>query len=288
MIGFVGLGRMGGGMARQLLARSGPVIAYDPDPEAAARFAAAGGSLAPSPRAVADEADIIFASLPTIAISEAVALGPEGIAHGRKARIYIETSTIGSGLVRQIAEKLREKSGIALLDAPVSGGPKGAEDGTLTTIVAGSRSVFDEAEPFLAKIASHIVFAGETEGLGQVYKIVNNYIVMSSLAATCEAIATGVRCGADEATLIEVLNHSTGKNFATDFYFPSVIQPRLKVPSLAMSAKDVSLFVEMARSAGLKSAGGEAILAEWLPAASGDRNIVDWYSAMLEAPPEGD
>lgn len=281
-IGFIGLGRMGGGMARQLLAKGHAVICFDPDPSAVAAVTAAGGNAVASPRAVADQAEIVFACLPTIAICDDVALGPDGIVHGGAVRVYVETSTVGPAEAKRIADALFAARGIRLLDAPISGGPKGAEDGTLTTIVAGDRTAFDKASPFFEAVATHVVYAGKEPGLGQVYKIANNYIVMSSMAAVCEAIAVAVKSGADEAMLLDVLNHSTGRNFVTSYYFPTVIQPRAKISSLKMASKDVRLFAELAGKLGMESAGAEAVLASWEPAAAKGRSMVDWYQEMLD------
>jgi 3-hydroxyisobutyrate dehydrogenase len=281
LLGFVGLGRMGGGMARRLIAKGHPVIGFDPSASAQAAFAAAGGQSADSPRAVADHAKIIFASLPSVAISAEVALGPEGVRHGRALRIYIETSTIGPTEMRRIADALKKERGIHLLDAPVSGGPKGADEGTLTTVVAGPREAFQEAQRYLEDMAAYIVYAGETPGLGQIYKIVNNYIVMSAMATTCEAIAVGVQSGADEAMLLDVINHSTGRNYASSLYFPAVIRPRAKVPSLRMAAKDVRLFCDLASQIGRTAICGGSILESWDPVAENGASMVDWYRSML-------
>jgi 3-hydroxyisobutyrate dehydrogenase-like beta-hydroxyacid dehydrogenase len=272
---------MGGGMARRLVAKGHRVIGFDPSASAQDAFAAAGGQLADSPRAVADHAKIIFASLPSVAISAEVALGPEGVRHGRALRIYIETSTIGPTEVSRIADALEKEHGIQLLDAPVSGGPKGADEGTLTTVVAGPRDAFEEVRRYLEDMAAHIVYAGETPGLGQIYKIVNNYIVMSAMATTCEAIAVGVRCGADEAMLLDVINHSTGRNYASSFYFPAVVRPRAKIPSLRMAAKDVRLFCDLASQIGRTAICGGSILESWDPIAENGASMVDWYRSML-------
>ncbi|MDB5582979.1 MAG: 3-hydroxyisobutyrate dehydrogenase [Bradyrhizobium sp.] len=280
-IGFIGLGRMGGGMARRMLAHGRSVIGFDTNEETMAAFAGAGGRVAASIREVADQAEIVFASLPTIAVSRDVALGAGGIVGGAAVKIYVETSTIGPGEARRLAQEMGAASDIIFVDAPVSGGPKGAEDGSLTTVVAGPKSAFDAVAPYWRDMAAHIVHAGEAPGLGQLYKVINNYIVMNSLAATCEAIAVGVRAGADEASLVDLINHATGRNFATNVYFPSVILPRAKVPSLRMAAKDVRLFAELADEVGHSSSGARGILVDWEAAADDNLNMVDWYEGML-------
>jgi 3-hydroxyisobutyrate dehydrogenase-like beta-hydroxyacid dehydrogenase len=276
---------MGSGMARQLLAKGCGVIGYDPEEQALSSFVEAGGKRAESVREVADHATIVFASLPTIVICNEVALGEDGVIAGSAVKIYVETSTIGPKEAKRLAEEMHKIGNIVFLDAPVSGGIDGADKGTLTTIVGGERAAFDLVNPFLQKIATHIVYAGETPGLGQLYKVINNYIVMNSLAITCEAVAIGVQAGGDEALLIDVVNHSTGRNFATSVYFPTVILPRVSVPSLRMAAKDVRLFVELAEKYGQPSACGTSVLERWEAAAEGGLNMVQWYEAMLQGEP---
>ena len=281
-VGFIGLGRMGGGMARRLVANEHQVIGFDPDGAALKRFTDAGGHAADSVLDVANQAGIVFASLPTLAVCEAVALGEAGIVEGKAVKIYVETSTVGQDQAGLLADALRTAKGIDYIDAPVSGGPRGAEEGSLTTVVAGARPAFEAMEPLMRCMATHIVFAGERPGLGQLYKVINNYIVMSSMALTCEAVAMGVRAGAREDLLVDVINHATGRNFTSSVKFPTDILPRAKVGSLHMAMKDVRLYAQLAEEHGHVSEGARLVLEQWEAAASKGLNVVQWYESLLQ------
>ncbi|MFC7689476.1 NAD(P)-dependent oxidoreductase [Paeniroseomonas aquatica] len=137
-IGFIGLGQMGAPMAERLLAEDVTLHVHDPRPEAMAPFVARGAIACASPRAVADAAAVIFACLPNGKVSQAVASGAEGIIGGGAVRLYAEMSTIGKSTVAGIAATLAER-GIAMVDAPISGGPAGARNGTLAMLAAGAR-----------------------------------------------------------------------------------------------------------------------------------------------------
>lgn len=287
-VGFIGLGRMGLGMARRLVASGHAVLAFDADAAALSAFGASGGHTAASVREVADRARIVFACLPTLDICANVALGKGGVVEGSTIEIYVETSTIGQAVAARIAAGLREARGIRMLDSPISGGQQGAADGTLTTVSAGDQSAFDEVQPLWRCMASHVVYAGAEPGLGQLYKVINNYIVMSAMAATCEAIAVGVRAGADEAKLVDVINYATGRNFATSVYFPSVVLPRKSVSSLHMAMKDVRLFADAAAGVGNSSEGACVVLKHWQAAADDGLSMVQWYERMLKGNASGD
>ncbi len=284
MIGFIGLGRMGGGMARRLVANGLSVIGFDTSRDVLTAFEAAGGTAAGSVRDVADKAEVVFASLPTLAASDAVVLGDGGVAEGKRIKIYVETSTIGKQAAERLSRALKDAGDICFLDSPVSGGPKGANEGTLTTVTAGPKWAFDEVQPYWRHMADNVVYVGDRPGLGQIFKVVNNYIVMSSLAATCEAVAMGVRAGADEATLVGVLNHATGRNFATSVYFPSMILPRAQTSQITMALKDVRLFADQAAELGLSSDCADSLVSMWQEADSRGLSLVEWYQSLL--PPE--
>lgn len=267
-------------MARRLLNAGYQVVGFDTDEAAIQSFVDAGGGIVQSCQKLADQAEIIFASLPTIQASRAVTLEDASIGCGKAVRIFVETSTVGPSQARVIAEALNAR-GIAYLDAPVSGGTDGAKNGTLTTIIGGDRTLFEEIEPIFRAMATHIFYCGPRPGDGQLFKVVNNFIVMNSLAVVCQAIAAGVRAGADEGQLLEVINHSTGRNFATTTFFPNVVLPRSSSPPLEMAIKDVELFVELAREQGLNSDCAELVLQQWNAASTNGLNALQWYESLL-------
>jgi 3-hydroxyisobutyrate dehydrogenase-like beta-hydroxyacid dehydrogenase len=247
-IGFIGTGSMGGPMVLHLLAAGHPVIACDKRAEALATLRDAGAEIAPSVRAVADAAEIVFACLPSREVSLDVALGLAGISGGGAVKIYIEMSTIGTAAMRQIATGLGER-GIIVIDAPVSGGRRGAEERTISTIVAGPHDAFEAIRPFLSAISNTVFHVGEEPGLGQACKLVNNAISITGAAIAYEAVVIGVKAGLDASLLIDVINASTGRNSATVSKFPNAILPRRFNSGAAIDvlAKDIALYLEEAK-----------------------------------------
>ena len=141
-IGFIGLGAMGGGIARRLAQAGIKLHVCDVDPAKIAAFAQWDVVVHTNPKSIADAVEVVFACLPDIEVSQAVAYGAEGVIHGKKIKVYIETSTIGRSPVINIAKTLATKN-ISVLDCPVSGGPRGADNGTLAVLVAGDPPVIE-------------------------------------------------------------------------------------------------------------------------------------------------
>lgn len=224
-IAFIGVGAMGGPMAQRLLAAGYDVTIYDPSDSAVAVLLAQGAKRAPSPAEAAVGKDIAFACLPNPQISLATALGPNGVINAPGLKCYVEMSTIGSETVAQIAQGLQAK-GIGVLDAPVSGGPRGATAGTLTTMVAGAPETFAACEKLLRVIAGNVFYVGEKPGQAQVAKLANNMISAAAMVASFEAVAMGVKAGISADTLIDLINVSTGRNGATLDKFPQSILTR--------------------------------------------------------------
>src|SRR5215470_1510880 len=151
-LGFVGVGRMGSHMARRLVSAGHKVVVYDADPRALQRATESGADAAHSPADVASQAEIVMASLPTPDIVKSVALSAtEGLVLGSKIKIFIDLSTTGPRVAGEVAQGLEEK-GIVAVDAPVSGGPAGAEKGTLAVMVSGPKQLADELTPILSVI----------------------------------------------------------------------------------------------------------------------------------------
>ncbi|HET7629588.1 MAG TPA: NAD(P)-binding domain-containing protein, partial [Bacillales bacterium] len=146
-IGLVGIGNMGYHFARRLLENGCQLVIHDKDEERLKAFESfAGAEIVHSPKHVADEAEIVFVSLPTPSVVSIVALGEDGLIHGEKMKTYVDLSTTGQSKAKTIAAKLIE-NGIAVLDSPVSGGVPGAEKGTLAVMVSGAEEIFTKVEP---------------------------------------------------------------------------------------------------------------------------------------------
>lgn len=224
-IAFIGVGAMGGPMALRLVQAGLDVTVFDPSDKAVAGLMQSGARRAPSPAEAASGKDIAFACLPTPEISLEAALGANGAVNAPGLGHYVEMSTIGSETVARIAQGL-EARGIGVLDSPVSGGPRGAAAGTLTTMTAGAAETFAACEPVLRQIAGNVFYVGSRPGQGQVAKLANNMISASAMVASFEAVAMGVKAGIDADTLIDLINVSTGRNGATLDKFPQSILTR--------------------------------------------------------------
>ena len=221
-IAFIGLGNMGGPMAMNLQKAGHTLSAFDLSKEACAKFAAEGLPIAASAAATLDGAEIVVSMLPASAHVEGLYLGSDGqpgilekIAPGT---LVIDSSTIAAATSRKVAEAAAKK-GVAVIDAPVSGGTGGAIAGTLTFMVGGSEADLERARPVLEKMGANIFHAGAA-GAGQTAKICNNMLLGILMIGTSEAIALGVANGLDPKVLSEIMRRSSGGNWALEKYNP--------------------------------------------------------------------
>ncbi len=255
-IGFIGIGRMGSGMASRLLAAGHTVTVYDPDAGAVAALVARGAVAADSPLAVAQAAPVVMASLPNPAIVKAT-VGAIAAAPG--LQVFIDLSTSGTAAAQAIAALLAPY-GVASLDAPVSGGITGAANGKLALMVSGPLDAIERVKPLLTEFGKVFV-VGERPGLGQTVKLANNMLAAVAMAATSEAMAMGAKAGVDPAVMLEILNASSGRNSATQDKFPRcVINRRFDFGfANALSFKDVRLCVDEAEALGVPMIMGAAV-----------------------------
>ena len=267
-IGFLGLGQMGAPMAERLFGPDVQLHVFDPRPEAMAPFVARGALACASPRAVADAAGIVLACLPSGKVSEAAALGPEGVIHGRAIRIHAEMSTIGRPMVERITAGLAAR-GIAMVDTPITGGPSGARAGTLALMVAGAAAPVATLRPFLQRIGKALFIVGDAPGQGQVMKLVNNLLIAANMVSAFEALAMGAKAGLDPDTMVDVVNAGTGRSFVTTDIVPAVLSRRFAFgATIAVVDKDVSLGLEEARALDVPMWGIEQAARMWRFAAS--------------------
>lgn len=281
-LAFIGCGAMGAPIVERLLAADHSVRIYDPNPSATMPLVERGAVAAKSPRDAATGSQIAFACLPSPEVSRSVALDPDGIAGCNGLDVYIETSTIGSRTIRDIAAGLGQ-SGVAVLDAPVSGGPRGARSGTLSTMVAGERAVFERVKPLFETIARSVNYVGETPGLGQVTKLANNMISAAGMAAAFEASAMAVKAGVDARVLIDTINASTGRNSATMDKFPASVLTRSfdYGGKLSTMYKDVLLCLEEARELNVPMWVGTNVVHLWFHAMTQGRGNDD-YTTLIK------
>jgi 3-hydroxyisobutyrate dehydrogenase-like beta-hydroxyacid dehydrogenase len=255
-IGFIGIGRMGSGMASRLLAAGHTVTVYDPDASAVAALVARGAVAADTPLAVAESAPVVMASLPNPAIVKATV---QAIAAAPGLQIFIDLSTSGTAAAQAIAVLLAP-FGVASLDAPVSGGITGAANGKLALMVSGPLAAIERVKPLLTEFGKVFV-VGERPGLGQTVKLANNMLAAVAMAATSEAMAMGAKAGVDPTVMLEILNASSGRNSATQDKFPRcVINRRFDFGfANALSFKDVRLCVDEAEALGVPMIMGAAV-----------------------------
>lgn len=260
-IGFIGLGNMGAPMARRLVEAGHKVVVYDVRQEAIGTLAALGALAARSPKEVADLAETVMASLPTPDIVLKVATGPDGVGAGTAVRRFVDLSTTGSVMARRIFDLLKERN-IVQIDAPVSGGVRGARAGTVAVMASGPRAEVAAVEPALKTIGKFF-FVGERPGAGQTMKLCNNVLSAAAMAATSESMVAGTKAGLDPRIMIEVINASSGRSTASEQKFPDVVIPRTF--DLGFTAglmlKDVELFVAEAGALGVPVATIEAVAA---------------------------
>ena len=242
-VGFIGLGNMGGRMTRRIVDAGIEVLGFDAKTD---NIGLSGATPAASAAEVAQKSDIVFLSLPESKIVEAVVLGADGIeSQLREGTVVVDLSTSAPASTRGIHATLAER-GVAYLDAGISGGAAAAEKGQLTLMVGGEAAALEIVQPYLAPFASNVFHVGET-GAGHVTKLLNNFLNAIALSATAEVMVAGKKAGLDLAVLLEVLNKSSGVNFATLNRFPKIITGDYLTGGLTntLMLKDVVLYTEL-------------------------------------------
>lgn len=217
-IAFIGLGNMGAPMALNLLKAGHALKVFDLSEKALKQAAEAGASVASSAQDAVTGADCVITMLPASAHVEKLYLGDDLLAGVRADALVIDCSTIAPESARRVAAAAQAR-GIAMIDAPVSGGTGGAAAGTLTFIVGGAAESLERARPLLEKMGKNIFHAGDA-GAGQVAKICNNMLLGVLMAGTAEALALGVANGLDVKVLSDIISKSSGRNWATELYNP--------------------------------------------------------------------
>jgi 3-hydroxyisobutyrate dehydrogenase len=249
-IGFIGLGNMGGPMALNVMKAGHTMVVNDIRREMAAPHLRQGATWADTPKAVAEQSELIFTSLPGPREVEAVALGEHGIIEGAApGSIYADLSTSSATLIRQIHGKFREK-GVHVLDAPVSGGPIGAQQATLAVMVGGDRGLYQRVKPVLDVLGNKVTYVGEI-GCGAIAKIVHNMIGICMQLVLAEGFTLGVKAGVEpEALRQAVVGGAVGQGLMLNYALPEVIfkgdfdTVRF---ALRLARKDIGLATELGR-----------------------------------------
>ena len=248
-VGFIGLGTMGSSMAYNALQGGNELTVHDIRRESATRHLEGGATWADTPREVAEVSEIVFTSLPGPTEVEAVALGEDGLFQGlTEGKVYLDLSTSTPGLIRRISEEAAAR-GIHVLDAPVSGGPRGAASGRLAIWVGGDKGIFDRCKPVLDSIGDAAYYVGPV-GAGSVAKLVHNcagYVVQAALA---EVFTMGVKAGVEPLALWQAVRKGAGgRRGMFEGLAEHLLPGKFDPPDFALrlARKDVDLAVGVGR-----------------------------------------
>jgi 2-hydroxy-3-oxopropionate reductase len=248
-LGFLGLGVMGGPMARNLVKAGYPVVGFDTDAGRLEKFVATGGKGVRSVTEAAAGAEVVLLSLPTGDIVRDVVTGASGLLTVMKAGTVIVDLSTTEPKVAQVCAAASAAKGITFLDGPVSGGEQGAIDAALSIMVGGDTTTFARVKPILACLGRSVVHMGGS-GMGQATKLVNNMIVAANFAAVCEAWGLAVKVGLDPATLHEAIKGGWAGSRVMEETVPRLLK-RNFVPggTVDIMTKDVGYALNMARTA---------------------------------------
>lgn len=243
-LGFIGLGQMGGRMARHVVDDGHELVAFDLDEESLERLVDAGATPADSVGDVGARADIVFLSLPDPAAVEAVVADLAETLESGSVVVDLTTSTPGTS--RDAADRLADRD-VTFIAAPISGGKSGATAGTLTLMAGGDAAAVEACRPYVDSFAADVFHIGDDPGHGNAVKLLNNYLSNVALVATSEAIALGREAGLNAETMCDVFNVSSGQNTSTKQKFPDHIIPGEEIGfALGLMEKDMRLLSEFA------------------------------------------
>ena len=293
-IGLIGAGNIGVHFGTRLLAAGHELLVHDRSAQAQERLAAKGAIIAASARELASQVEIVLLCLPMPQIVAEVAAE---VAQGTAVKIVVDLSTTGPSVTHEV-EALLQRHKIDLVGAPVSGGTVAAEKGTLAVMPAGPEAAFHTVEPLLRVIGKNIFYLGADPSLGQTMKIINNTLYATSMIASCEALVYGVKAGLDAKTMLDVINASSGRSFATLERIPQCVLDR-SFPvrfTTALLHKDVKMCLDEAEKLGVPmqvNPAARQFLAFAISQGDGDkdnvypiRHIEQWAGAQFGMKPD--
>ena len=252
-IGFLGLGIMGAPMTRNLIDAGFSVTVFDVDSAKVAAMQQAGATSAGSPASVAGETDIVVACLPSADVVEQAVNGPDGIIEGcRDGQVFVDTTTSFPAASQRVAEQLGTR-GVAMLDAPVSGGRKGAEEAELSIMVGGPAAVFERCRPLLEAMGKRITLMGEEVGAGGYAKLTNQIMVSIHLASVAEAFTFARKAGVDLEKLVPALEAGWANSTVLNVKAPKVLaNDYTPVGTVRIQHKDLSYVRRTASDLGME------------------------------------
>jgi putative dehydrogenase len=247
-LGVVGLGSMGLGAALSALRRGVTTWGCDPREDVRERFASAGGRTAATPAALAPHCDAVLVLVVNAAQTEDVLFGPDGLApHLRRGTVVICSATVDPALPPAWEARLAER-GLWLIDGPVSGGPRKAAEGQMTMMASGRPEAFEAAGDLLDAIAGKVWRLGDAAGIGSTVKMVNQHLAGVHIAAACEAMALGLRAGADPRRLYEVICGSAGMSWMFENRVPHILAGDYRpLSAVNIFVKDLGIVLDASR-----------------------------------------
>lgn len=295
-LGVIGLGSMGMGAALSALRRGVPVWGCDTRPEARAALTAAGGQAVATPGELAAHCDTVLVLVVNAAQTEAVLFGDQGLAQGLRAgSVVVASATVDPALPPVWAERLAER-GLHLIDGPVSGGARKAADGQMTVMASGTPEAFAAAGALLDAFAGKVYRLGDKPGIGSTVKMVNQHLAGVHIATACEAMALGMRAGADPRQLYEVICHSAGMSWMFENRVPHILDgDYTPLSAVNIFVKDLGIVLDAARQLKfplpLAAAAHQLYLATAAMGhgAEDDAAVVKYYAALagLDLPAAG-
>ncbi len=250
--GYLGVGNMGQPMAHRLLDAGHTLTVYDIRESAMQPLLERQARRANSPRELADQCEIVFVSLPTLAAFRAVAFGDDGLVNGKTIKLLVNTCTIGVPFVKEIEDTMAAQ-GVTVVDCPISGGPPGARAGTLSVMVSGDPDAIERIRPMISQWGRTLTVAGDKPGAAQVLKLTNNILSAVALAATAEAFVMGAKGGLDPEVMVSAISAGSGRNSAVDSKFPVSVLDRSFAYGAEMHIlmKDIDLAIAQGESLGI-------------------------------------
>lgn len=288
MIGFVGLGNMGGPMAARLIAAGHQLCVYDVVPATRERFAGS-AALAATVTEVST-ADTVILMLPDSAVVERVLLADGLLDRLRRGTLLVDMSSSDPNRTRELAA-LAAARGVTLVDAPVSGGVAGARAGTLTVMVGGPAEAFARLRPVFDALGSRVVHAGEVVGAGHAVKALNNLMSAAHLMVASEALLAGQAFGLDPRVMLDIVNASSGRSGSTETKWPKFVLPGTYDSGfgLRLMLKDMGIALGLQEATGTPAAVSTAAVAAWaeaaeaLPPDADHTEVAAWLEARMKA-----
>eukprot|EP01061_Rhynchopus_euleeides_P016377 TRINITY_DN27651_c0_g1_i1.p1 TRINITY_DN27651_c0_g1~~TRINITY_DN27651_c0_g1_i1.p1 ORF type:complete len:323 (+),score=145.29 TRINITY_DN27651_c0_g1_i1:48-1016(+) len=290
-VGFIGLGNMGGSMAKHLIGLEGrDVVVFDTAADHVNTLVDAGAKAAENPEELARQCSTIITMLPSGPVLEKVYSGSGGVFSGvQDGTLLIDASTIGPVYAKSISQVVQKLDrGLAFIDAPVSGGVPAAAAGTLTFMVGADDASWEKAQKYLTLMGKNVVHCGPVCA-GQTVKVANNLLLAASMVAVSEAMLMGTKLGCDPKTLANVLNTSTGRCWSSDTYNPYPHAVEGAIPSsrgytggfaVDLMKKDLGLAYEAGESAGIKLTAGKMALDHYSDMSTAGMGGVDFSGSI--------